>query len=53
VRSPLAVPSNFIGACIDAEAALAEGFFASDEERLALWRGAFRLLALIDSDARF
>lgn len=44
---------NFVGVCIDAEAALAEGFFAPDEERFALWRGAFRLLSLIDGDARF
>jgi hypothetical protein len=44
---------NFIGACIDAEAALAEGFFARDEERFALWYGAFRHLNLIDTDARF
>lgn len=39
--------------CIHAEAALAEGFFAPDEERFALWRGAFRLLSLIDTDAQF
>lgn len=38
---------------IDAEAGLAEGFFAPDAERVALWRGAFRLLQLIDTDARF
>ena len=44
---------NFIGVSIDAEAALAEGFFAPDAERFALWRGAFRLLHLIDADARF
>lgn len=44
---------NFIGVSIDAEAAVAEGFFAPDAERFALWRGAFRLLALIDSDPRF
>jgi hypothetical protein len=44
---------NFISVCIDAEAALAEGFFAPDEERFALWRGAFRLLSFIDTDARF
>ena len=44
---------NFIGVSIDAEAALAEGFFAPDAERCALWRGAFRLLHLIDTDARF
>jgi hypothetical protein len=44
---------NFIGVSIDAEAALAEGFFAPEEERFALWRGAFRLLHLIDTDARF
>jgi hypothetical protein len=39
--------------CIDAEAALAQGFFATNEDRFALWRGAFRLLNLIDTDARF
>lgn len=44
---------NFIGLSIDAEAALAEGFFAPDAERGALWRRAFQLLHLIDSDPRF
>ena len=44
---------NFIGMCLDAEAALAEGFFAPDAERFALWSGAFRLFHLIDTDARF
>ncbi len=55
-RVPLPTPDrlgNFIGGCVDAEAALADGFFAPDEERFALWRGAFRLLCLIDTDARF
>jgi hypothetical protein len=55
-RTPLPTADrlgNFIGVSIDAEAALAEGFFAPDGQRFALWRGAFRLLALIDSDARF
>ena len=55
-RAPLATSDrlgNFIGVSIDAEAALAEGFFAPDAERCALWRGAFRLLHLIDTDARF
>lgn len=44
---------NFIGVSSDAEAGLAEGFFAPDDERFTLWRGAFRLLSLIDCDARF
>lgn len=44
---------NFIGVCLDAEAALAEGFFAPDPERFALWGGAFRLFSLVDTDARF
>lgn len=44
---------NFIGVSIDAEAALAEGFFAPNADRVALWRGVFRLLHLIDTDARF
>jgi hypothetical protein len=55
-RSPVPTPDrlgNFIGVSIDAEAALAEGFFAPDAERIALWRGAFRLLHLIDTDPRF
>lgn len=55
-RNPVATTDrlgNFIGVSIDAEAALAEGFFAPDVERFALWCGAFRLLNLIDSDARF
>ncbi|MBL9215347.1 MAG: hypothetical protein JNG83_07725 [Opitutaceae bacterium] len=55
-RTPVPTPDrlgNFIGVSIDAEAALAEGFFAPDAERFALWRGAFRLLQLIDTDARF
>jgi hypothetical protein len=55
-RSPLPTPDrlgNFIGVSIDAEAALADGFFAPEQERFALWRGAFRLLHLIDTDARF
>jgi len=40
-------------ACIDAEAAPAEGFLAPDEERVPLCRGAFRLPTIIDTDARF
>lgn len=55
-RTPLPTADrlgNFIGVSIDAEAALAEGFFAPDAERFALWRGAFRLLTLIDTDPRF
>lgn len=44
---------NFIGVSITAEAALAEGFFAPDDARFTLWRGAFRLLNLIDTDPRF
>lgn len=55
-RTPLPTPDrlgNFIGVCLDAEAALAEGFFAPDAERFALWRGAFCLFHLIDIDARF
>jgi hypothetical protein len=55
-RAPLPTPNrlgNFIAVCIDAEAALAQGFFAPNEERVALWRGAVRLLNLNDTDARF
>lgn len=55
-RSPMPMADrlgNFIGVSIDAEAALGEGFFAPTDERFALWRGAFRLLHLIDTDARF
>ena len=55
-RAPLPTPDhlgNFIAACIDAEAALAQGFCATNEDRFALWRGAFRLLNLIDTDPRF
>lgn len=55
-RSPVPTPDclgNFIGVSIEAESALAEGFFAPDTERGALWRGAFRRLHLIDTDPRF
>lgn len=55
-RMPVPTPDrlgNFIGVSIDAEAAPAEGFFAPHAERSALWRGAFRLLHLIDTDGRF
>ncbi len=55
-RVPVPTPDrlgNFIGVSIDAEAALAEGFFAPENERFALWRGAFRLLNRIDTDPRF
>jgi hypothetical protein len=44
---------NFTGVCLDAEAALTEGFFAPDAERFTLWSGAFRLFHLIDADAHF
>lgn len=45
--------SNFIGANGDAENALNEGFFAPEPERRALWSGAYGVLCLIDTDARF
>jgi len=45
--------ANFIAASIDAENALNEGFFAPEPERRALWSGAYGVLCLIDTDARF
>ena len=45
--------ANFITVSMDADSALSEGFFATDTERFALWRGAYRLLYLIDCDPRF
>ncbi len=45
--------SNFISASIDAENALNEGFFAPEPERRALWSGAYGVLCLVDTDARF
>ncbi len=45
--------SNYIGASGDAERALAEGFFAPEAERVALWCGAFARLSLINADPRF
>jgi len=45
--------ANFITLCVDADAALSEGFFADDADRFTLWSGAYRLLCLIDGDRRF
>lgn len=44
---------GYIGASMDAEKAMSDGFFAPDHERPALWGGAYRLFCLIDSDRRF
>lgn len=44
---------NFISASMAAETALNEGFFAPEPERRALWSGAYGVLCLIDTDARF
>lgn len=44
---------GFLGASIDAENALNEGFFAPEPERRALWSGAYGVLCVIDTDARF
>lgn len=55
-RPPVPGPdplSNYVSVSLDADKALEEGFFAPDEERAELWAGAFRLLSLIDADARF
>ncbi len=55
-RPPVPGPdplSNYVGVSLDADKALEEGFFAPDAERAELWAGAFRLLSLIDTDARF
>jgi hypothetical protein len=45
--------SNHVFASIAADHALEEGFFAPEAERAALWGEAFRVLSLIDTDARF
>lgn len=45
--------TNYVSVSLDADKALAEGFFAPDAERVALWGGAYRLLCLIDADPRF
>lgn len=45
--------ANFLSASLDAENALNEGFFAPEPERRALWSGAYGMLCLIDTDARF
>lgn len=55
-RAPRVGPDrlgNFISASGDAEKAINDGFFAPDTARAVLWQGAYRLLGLIDTDARF
>ena len=55
-RTPRPTPDrlgNFISMSSEAEAALTEGFFARDDERAALWSGAFQRLSLINTDGRF
>lgn len=45
--------ANFIGASMDAEKAINDGFFAPDADRASLWQSGYRRLCLIDGDPRF
>lgn len=44
---------NYIHASQSYERAFQDGFFATDAQRASLWAGAYQLLCLVDSDARF
>jgi hypothetical protein len=45
--------SNYIHVSLSYEKAFQDGFFATDKQRAGLWAGAYQLLCLVDSDARF